>query len=152
MDKTWVDKNDVEVTYYRINPFVNEDDQAVRLVHRPTGIEVRCQDNVPRSLNLRKAMVELEIQIRDDYFKQKRNMIKNKLREKEKQRLNRRRRPGTSPAPRYDEVYFEGVKWLDSLACTDDAAMKDLFEEYYLVQDDSSESTKPVQLELDFKE
>lgn len=29
-------------------------------------------------------------------------------------------RPPLSPAPRYDEVYFRGIEWLDSLSSTDD--------------------------------
>jgi len=42
--------------------------------------------------------------------------VRVEIRRRLNAKLAERRPPALSPPPRYDEVFFEGVKWLDSLA------------------------------------
>ena len=41
-----------------------------------------------------------------------RERVKKKIRER---RALRKRKKNPSPAPRYDEVYFKGLEWLETL-------------------------------------
>ena len=48
------------ITYYRIRPVVNEDEQAARVIHVRSGVEVRSALDVPKYMNRRIAMTMAE--------------------------------------------------------------------------------------------
>jgi len=59
--------SDVELTYYRdetkVDGFIHSTDSCVQLVHKPTGVNVRCQAHRNRALNYAEAISLLQAKL-----------------------------------------------------------------------------------------
>ncbi len=66
MMETKIDEKDLEIDFYRRRPLVNEDPTACRIVHRPTGTEVRSQEEGSKHHNKRRALRLLEQKLDGD--------------------------------------------------------------------------------------
>ena len=56
-------ESDLKIDFYRAQPRVNTDANACRIVHLPTGIEVRADGAKSRVYNKRMAMTLLRIEL-----------------------------------------------------------------------------------------
>lgn len=76
----YLDERDIEIETLKSSgaggQHINKTESAIRLVHKPTGISVVCQDERSQLKNKQRAFENLDIKIKDYYLKlEKKNII-----------------------------------------------------------------------------